>query len=234
MPLHRKGVRTIPTKNDKPVTVKEIQDLLKQGLTVAQAAEKLNISRQAVYQKLREEKRKQGLVTYADDVKSRLASPHNQAIIEHIGDAKATAFVQYHIDLFKMGQGCDPKDVPGLYQRFANYLEYCSTHGIVPNNMSAYLAIGVPRDRIWNWQRGNSGTPEHRKFAEDISAFFAAIHEQGGTDGLMNPIQTIFWQKAYDGLSDQPKVEIEVTNPLGEKRNAEQIAQAYGEVELPD
>lgn len=87
---------------------------------------------------------------------------------------------------------------------------------------------------MWDWAKGITGTPEHRKFAEDISAFFAAIHEQGGTDGLMNPIQTIFWQKAYDGLSDQPKIEVQVNDPLGEKRTAEDIASKYGEVELPD
>ena len=228
------GVRKIATKNDKPVSIQTIRNLQKKGKSVQEIAEITGISRQAVYQKIRADERKKGLRITADDVANKLSSPHNQAILAHIGDEKASEFVKYHIELFKMGQGCDVKDVPGLYERFFKYLAYCADHGIVPNNMSAYLAIGVSQQKMWNWKAGNLGTPDHKKFAEDVSAFFASIHEQGGTDGLMNPIQTIFWQKAYDGLSDQPKIEVQVTDPLGEKRTAEDIANKYGEVELPD
>lgn len=202
------------------------------GYTVAQIAEEKGISRQAVYFKIKEDKKRQGLLTTADDIVNKLTTPRNKAIIAHIGDEKASAFVQYHIELFKMGQGCDVTNVPGLYERFFTYLGYCAENGIVPNNMSAYLAIGVNQQKIWDWKAGRSGTPEHRKFAEDIAAFFASIHEQGGTDGLMNPIQTIFWQKAYDGLSDQPKIEVSVSDPLGEKRSAVDIAKTYQD--LPD
>ena len=222
----------IASKNGKPVTIAEIRDLIIKGYTVAQVAEEKGISRQAVYQKIKEDDRRRGVLTTADDVANKLTTPRNKAIVNAIGTEKASAFVQYHLELFKMGQGCDKKNVPDLYERFANYLQYCIDNGVVPNNMSAYLAIGVTRLDISQWQLGHTGTPEHQKFAEEISAFFASIHEQGGTDGLMNPIQTIFWQKAYDGLSDQPK-DIEITlNPLGEKRSAEQIAKDYGD--LPD
>ncbi len=222
---------TIPTKNGKPVTIAEIRELIGKGYTIAQIAEEKNISRQAVYQKIKEDDRKRGALTTADEVASKLTTPRNKAIINAIGTEKASAFVQYHLDLFKMGQNVDKKNVPELYERFANYLQYCVENGVVPNNMSAYLAIGVTFADISAWKNSKS-TAEHKRFADDIAMFFASIHEQGGTDGLMNPIQTIFWQKAYDGLSDQPKVEIEVTNPLGEKRTAEQIAKDYSD--LPD
>lgn len=221
----------IPTKNGKPVTIAEIRELIGKGYTIAQIAEEKNISRQAVYQKIKEDDRRRGALTTADEVASKLTTPRNKAIVNAIGTEKASAFVQYHLDLFKMGQNVDKKNVPELYERFANYLQYCVENGVVPNNMSAYLAIGVTFSEISAWKNSKS-TAEHKRFADDIAMFFASIHEQGGTDGLMNPIQTIFWQKAYDGLSDQPKVEIEVTNPLGEKRTAEQIAKDYSD--LPD
>ena len=76
------------------------------------------------------------------------------------------------------------------------------------------------------------GTEEQHQFAMDVLAFFAAIHEQGPTDGVMNPVSSIFWQKAHDGMSDQPKIEVTVSDPLGEKRSAEEIADTYKD--LPD
>ena len=216
------------------MTVEEIYELQRKGYSQAQIAQMKGISRQAVHQKVRNDEMKRGLITPIDEAVRKLSNPSNRTIAEQMGDEKVSRFVQYHIDLFMMGQGCDKKDVPGLYERFSKYLAYCSEHGVVPNNMSAYLAIGLYKDDINHWARGAEGNSEQQKFARNLLAFFSAIHEQGGTDGVMNPIQTIFWQKAYDGLSDQPKVEVEVRNPLGEKRSAEDIAQAYGEVELPD
>ena len=221
-------------KKKPTVTVEEIYELQSKGYSQAQIAEMKGISRQAVYQKISADKKDKGLLTPVDEAVRKLASPSTRAIAEKMGDEKVSRFVAYHIDLFMMGQGCDKTDVPGLYERFKKYLAYCAEHGVVPNNMSAYLAIGVSKDDISHWNVGTEGTPAHRRFARDVLGFFAAVHEQGGTDGVMNPIQTIFWQKAYDGLSDQPKVEIEVKNPLGEKRTAEDIAKAYGDVELPD
>lgn len=234
-----KGVKKIAESEEKrgrkpAVTVEEIYELQRHGYSLAQIAEMKGISRQAVYQKIRNDEKKKGLITPVDEAVRKLANPSTREIANKMGDEKVKRFVAYHVDLFKMGQGCDKKDVPGLYERFGKYLAYCTEHGVVPNNMSAYLAIGVYKTDISNWSKGIDGTPDHQRFAREVQAFFSAIHEQGGTDGVMNPIQTIFWQKAYDGLSDQPKVEIEVTNPLGEKRSAEDIAQAYGEVELPD
>ena len=220
-------------KGRKPaVTIEEIRDLQRRGYSQAQIAEMKGISRQRVHQIVRRDEMERGLITPVDEAVRKLANPATREIAERMGSEKVSRFVAYHIDLFKMGQNCDKKDIPGLYERFAKYLQYCVEHGVVPNNMSAYLAIGVYRDEVSRWAKGTEGTPAHRQFAQDVLSFFSAVHEQGGTDGVMNPIQTIFWQKAYDGLSDQPRFEVEVKNPLGEKRSAEEIAKDYSD--LPD
>lgn len=223
-------MRTIATKNNKPVDIKTIRELQKKGKSIQEIATITGISRQAVYQKIKADERQQGLRTTADDVASKL-TPRNKALISTIGSEKASAFVQYHVDLLKMREGVNKNDVPDLYNRFRKYLEYCAANGVVPNNMSAYLAIGICQQDISAWKTGAKSS-EHRAFAEAVSAFFASVHEQGGTDGVLNPIQSIFWQKAYDGLSDQPKIEVQLNDPLGEKRSAEQIAKDY--IDLPD
>ena len=158
----------------------------------------------------------------------------NAKIIGRIGDEKVTEFVKYHMEMMVMRQGCDKRNVPDLYNRFMKYLTYCAEHGIVPNNMNAYFAIGITRDDVSHWKNGHAGTPEQREFATTISSFFASVHEQGATDGVLNPISAIFWQKAHDHLIEASKLEVVQEDPLGDKRSAEDIAKSYTEVELPD
>ena len=154
--------------------------------------------------------------------------------VEHIGDERVTAFVQYHMDMLVMRQGVDKHNVADLQQRFINYLSYCASHQIVPNNMNAYFAIGITRDDIYKWKSGASGSPEHKKFAEEVAQFFASIHEQGPTEGLLNPISAMFWQKAHDGMIEAQKLEVTNSDPLGEKVDTGKIAEKYADVELPD
>ena len=74
-----------------------------------------------------------------------------------------------------------------LYNRFVAYLQYSAERNIMPNNMSAYFAVGLTKADVSNWRNGKSGTPAHKQFADDITMFFASIHEQGGVEGMINP-----------------------------------------------
>ena len=169
------------------------------------------------------------------DPKTGIVVSNNAAqsqIIARMGDERVTAFVQYHMDMLKMRQGVDRKNVPDLYNRFFNYLGYCAEHGIIPNNMNAYFAIGISKDNISAWYAGR-GTPEQRQFAEDIKQFFASIHEQAGGENIVNPILSIYWSKAHDSMSDNPRIEVTVNDPLGERASSEEIAARYSEI-LPE
>lgn len=157
----------------------------------------------------------------------------NAIAIKHMGDERVTAFVQYHIDMMQMRQGVNFNDVPDLYNRFYRYLAYCAEHAVIPNNMNAYYAIGVDHNTVSSWHLGKRDA-EHKRFADDVMAFFASVHEQGAADGIFNPISSIFWQKAHDGLIEAQKLEVVNTDPLGEKQSAEQIAAKYQDVALPD
>ena len=222
-------------------------------MSVPEIAKKYGVTKQAVYQRLKaDEQRKLGRtgngygldrVRGVGQGEHRMVDPQtglvvdghgkNAQVIGRMGDEKVTAFVDYHMACLAMRQGVDKTDVPDLYDRFGRYLEYCREHGVIPGAANAQLAIGISRDDISKWSRGVSGTPEHRAFAEDFKAVMASVNEQAAADGILNPVLSIFWSKAYYGLSDQPKVEVEVVNPLGDKRSAEEIAKRYADV-LPD
>lgn len=169
------------------------------------------------------------------DPKTGIVVSNNAAqsqIIARMGDERVTAFVQYHMDMMKMRQGVDKKNVPDLYNRFYIYLSYCAEHGVFPNNMNAYYAIGITKSDIAAWNSGR-GTPEQRQFAEDIKQFFASIHEQAGGEAIVNPILSIYWSKAHDGMVEASKLEVVNSDPLGEKQSAEQIAEKYAGI-LPE
>jgi len=169
------------------------------------------------------------------DPKTGIVVSNNAAqsqIIARMGDERVTAFVQYHMDMMKMRQGVDKKNVPDLYNRFYIYLTYCAEHGVLPNNMNAYYAIGITKSDIAAWNSGR-GTPEQRQFAEDIKQFFASIHEQAGGEAIVNPILSIYWSKAHDGMIEAQKVEVVNTDPLGEKQSSSEIAQKYADI-LPE
>ena len=222
-------------------------------MSVPEVAKKYGVSKQAVYQRLKDdEKRKQGKwasgygldrVRGVGEGEHRLVDPETGLVVEgrgkaatvigRMGDEKVTAFVDYHMACLAMRQGVDKHDVQDLYARFIRYLEYCRDHGVIPGAANAQLAIGINRQDISAWSRGVSGTPEHHAFAEDFKAVMASVNEQAAADGILNPVLSIFWSKAYYGLSDQPKVEVEVVNPLGEKRSAEEISKRYADI-LPE
>ena len=169
------------------------------------------------------------------DPKTGVVVSNNAAqsqIIARMGDERVTAFVQYHMDMLQMRQGVDKKNVPDLYQRFYRYLAYCAEKGIIPNNMNAYFAIGITKQDVSLWNAGQR-SPEHKQFAEDIKQFFASIHEQAGGEGIVNPILSIYWSKAHDGMIEASKVEVVNSDPLGEKQSSEQIAQKYAGI-LPE
>ena len=169
------------------------------------------------------------------DPKTGVVVSNNAAqsqIIARMGDERVTAFVQYHMDMLTMRQGVDKKNVPDLYNRFYRYLAYCAEKGIIPNNMNAYFAIGITKQDVSLWNAGQRSA-EHKQFAEDIKQFFASIHEQAGGEGIINPILSIYWSKAHDGLSDQPKIEVSIEDPLGQRASSEEIADRYRDL-LPE
>lgn len=151
-----------------------------------------------------------------------------------MGDDNVGEFVKYHVELMSMGQRIDKKDAGQLYDAFLRYLEYCAEHNIIPTNGSAYLAIGCCKQEMSAWRQGKRGTPKHQQFAELVSAFFASIHEQSGTEGVVNPIFAMWQMKSHDGMIEASKVEVVNNDPLGDKKSAETIAQEYADVELPD
>lgn len=211
-----------------------VKDRMADGMSIAEIAAEFGVTTQTVRNRLREERTAKNMIN---------VSARQPIVWEHKGHslaqkeetaAKITNFVQYHMAMLQMREGCNKKDVPDLYQRFYRYLQFCAENGIFPNSMNAYFAVGISRADVSQWHLGKTGTPEHKEFADTIMDFFASVHEQAGGSGIVNPILSIYWSKAHDGMVEASKVEVVQPDPLGDRQSSEQIAAKYREVDLPD
>ena len=241
-------MRTIASRKRNTPSAQTINRLIGEGKTVTSIAKKYGLSRQRIYQILKENK--QDNVTMNDGVREvgngdhRLVDPKTGMVVENrgatsaiigkIGDEKVSEFVAYHLAMLEMRQNVNKHDVNDLRARFYVYLKYCIEHSIMPNNMNAYFAMGVTRQDISSWRSGARGTPEHAQFAEEVTSLFASIHEQAGAESMINPILSIWWQKAHDGMIEAQKAEAVMDDPLGQKQTAQEIAAKYADVVLPD
>ena len=101
----------------------------------------------------------------------------------------------------------DIKDVNQLYMRFNMCLEYCLNNNILLGNQIIYFWCGINKDIVYNIERkkGKYYSDKHYDFIKYIKSFCAMNREAQGLAGIVNPAVTIFHQKAYDGMTDQPK-----------------------------
>ena len=227
-----------------------------EGKTVKEIADKYSVSRQAIYQRLREDDKRKKLYAGAngalqgiDKVKTmgrgetRYVDPETGLVVDghgntakvigFMGDERVSAFVDFHMNCYAMRQGCDKRDINDVTTRFERYLAYCKACGALPGEASARLAIGVSARDITDWMNGVRGTPEHKAFAQDFKAYMESVNEQAANGGLINPVVYIFRGKSMYQMNDQPKVEVEVHDALGDRQSAQEIAKRYADV-LPD
>ena len=120
-----------------------------------------------------------------------------------------------------------------LWNAMEMYLNLCSNTGMKISNSTLYTACGIDRRTIHYWEFGlrRQNNPEYRKFAETAKLICAAAREQYGIEGQVNPILTIFHQKFYDGLKDNPPDEA-AENPLGEITDPQKLAEKYKDIIL--
>lgn len=120
-----------------------------------------------------------------------------------------------------------------LWNAMDMYINLCANTGCKISNMTMYMACGVERQTIHDWEYGlrRQNNPEYRKFAKMLRMICAAAREQYGLEGQTNPILTIFHQKFYDGLKDNPPDDA-AENPLGEIEDPQKLAEKYHDIIL--
>lgn len=119
----------------------------------------------------------------------------------------------------------DYNDVEEMQKRFNRYLELCAQYGKKVSNQAAYLAIGVNSDLVAKWTTQDAGNAARYGFFKKVKQICGVYREGLMSDGKINPVTGIFWQKNYDGLKDQQ--DVVVTPQAAETVSAEEIREKY-------
>lgn len=121
----------------------------------------------------------------------------------------------------------DKNDIDALEQRFVEYLNFCAQNDLKIGNQVCYLALGITKDDVYNWENGVSRGKPYCEFIKKVKAFCAGNREMLMQDGKVWAPTGMFWQKNYDGLRDVQDVVLTPGNPLGDISDPEQIKQRY-------
>ena len=166
----------------------------------------------------------------ANLVKARQNSPIVQGIeqannLPEEYNANAVSFIM----AITPTEPLDLNDVGEMERRFENYIRLCSEYGKKVSNQAAYLAIGINKDQARDFANGVSANPERSHFIKKVQQICGVYREQLMSDGKINPVTGIFWQKNYDGLRDQTELAVAPVNPLGDGKSAEELAKKYAD-----
>lgn len=120
----------------------------------------------------------------------------------------------------------DPRNLSLKYECFHEYLELCEANGQRVGNLQAYSAIGLGTSDVLSWARGELG-PDKKAFAEYVRSICADYREMLAQDGKVHPALAIFWQRNFDGLSNDDVDYRAKDDKLGELRDVDDLKAKY-------
>lgn len=138
-------------------------------------------------------------------------------------------------ECLKLGQATDANNIDSLYDSLQKYVELCTTSGMPMLVKTCNLALGIHGQTLTKWKNGTqrANDPRYAEFANLVEAVISAGIEAAGAAGALDKILTIYFTKAHFNYSDQPKVQVEINDPLGSKRSSQEIADTYRDI-LPE
>lgn len=122
--------------------------------------------------------------------------------------------------------GCTPEN---MLNAFHEYLEMSAREGQRIGNLTAYMAIGASRQMIEQWMSGrrHADDPRYKQLANYIKTVCAAHREQMALNNEVHPALSIFWQRNFDGLTNEDVIRVEPSDLFGEIKDTEEIKERY-------
>ena len=99
-------------------------------------------------------------------------------------------------ECYKIGTMADRSDPVSLRSCFLAYLELCKKDGFKVSNMAAYASMGMTKEVFFHIKK----RPEYKELADFVQTVCAMSRENMISDGKLNPVIGIFWQRNFDGL----------------------------------
>ncbi len=155
-----------------------------------------------------------------------MAEKINAVSIEKNPNARYANFI---LAVAAMGRNADRTNIDDLRMRFYSYLELSQRCNMKINNLAAYLSIGMTYNKAYEQMK--NAPDEIKDLLYEIQAVCGSYRESITSDGRLNPVTSIFWQKNYDGLKDRSET-VNITDPLGAAKNVDDIKKKYEDILL--
>lgn len=163
-----------------------------------------------------------------------LAQRRAAAKASQLAKHENTERLEFMVHVANIAKDVDNTDPDSMREAFYKYLVLSAEWGQKVGNLTAYAAMRTNRTSMDQWLHGQTRAddPRFKELAIEVKSMCAAYREQLGLDGKTHPALTIFWQRNFDGLTNEDIVRVERNDPLGAVKDAKQIAEKYKD--MPD
>lgn len=134
-----------------------------------------------------------------------------------------TRLINHVMQIQEIRQQAVRSDLNSLKSCFFNYLKLCQANGFPVQNLAAYSAMGFDPSTFCAWAK--SDDPDRREFASFVKSTCALFRESMVSDGKINPVIGIFWQRNFDGLRN----DTEQVQAINEQDDSEFSNKSYKE-----
>lgn len=140
--------------------------------------------------------------------------------------------LEFLAEVAKLSAEVIPNDPDSMLIAFNKYIMLAAERGQAIGNMTAYMAMHTNHFVMRNWylREDRKNDPRCYQLAAYVHAVCAAYREQAASDGHINPILAIFWQKNFDGLTNEDRLFVEERDPLGNIKDTKEIAEKYKDI----
>lgn len=108
----------------------------------------------------------------------------------------------------------DVSDPEQVKQRVSEYLDYCELNDKRPSPIAMAAWIGVSRDTLNSWKRGEYRASTHSDLIQKAMTLMEEIWYDMMQNGKINPASGIFLAKNVFGYKDVADVVVTPNNPL--------------------
>lgn len=118
----------------------------------------------------------------------------------------------------------DPAQVSG---RIGMYFDFCEQNDRKPSMLGIANWLGVSRDTLNSWKRGEYRASTHSDLIEKAVMVLEELWTDYMQNGLVNPVSGIFLGKVMFGYKDVQDYVITPNSPLGADGDPSTMAQKY-------
>lgn len=140
-----------------------------------------------VSEKALAQRKKNGEMLTVAPIDTPEAIDYNSRLIQHI------------IQINEIATHADKNDVSTLRSCFINYLKLCQINAFPVQNLAAYAAMGFSGFKHFE-AFCNKDDQERKALYTFVKSTCSMFRENMVTEGKINPVIGIFWQRNYDGL----------------------------------